>query len=121
MLVAVPSCQQPASRRLQNNRIIAHYFYNPARKASRALPAAAGDGVAAPFPASTATARQKTTVGGRSPLRPWEERAGSFEGTLGPPVAPPSASREEENGGPPTSGSSGTPPGAFSAGYEDTR
>src|SRR4029077_12228512 len=33
-----------------------------------ALLAAAGDGVVAPFPASTATARQKTTVGGRSPL-----------------------------------------------------
>src|SRR5580704_10578198 len=121
MLVARSVLSTASFSPITNNRIIAHYFYNPARKASRALLAAAGDGVAAPFPASAATARQKTTVGGRSPLRPWEERAGSFEGTLGPPVAPPSASREEENGGPPTSGSSGTPPGAFSAGYEDTR
>jgi hypothetical protein len=115
MLVARSVLSTASFSPITNNRIIAHYFYNPARKASRALLAATGDGVAAPFPASTATARQKTTVGGRSPLRP------SFEGTLGPPVAPPSASREEENGGPPTSGSSGTPPGAFSAGYEDTR
>jgi hypothetical protein len=27
------------------------------------------------------------------------EREGSFEGTLGPPTAPPSANREEENAG----------------------
>jgi hypothetical protein len=92
MLVARSVLSTASFSPITNNRIIAHYFYNPARKASRALLAAAGDRVAAPFPASTATARQKTTVDGRSPLRPWEERAGSFGGTrgsLGPAIGIP--------------------------------
>jgi hypothetical protein len=116
MLVARSVLSTASFSPITNNRIIAHYFYNPARKASRALLAAAGDRVAAPFPASTATARQKTTVDGRSPLRPWEKSgrgpSGAPEAAWGPAIGIPRGGKR---------GAADQRLGAFSAGYEDTR
>src|ERR1700722_13676119 len=61
------------NRREPRSRVPSKRLLRSRRRVRRiaALLAAAGDGVVAPFPASTATASQRATVGGPSPLRPW--------------------------------------------------